>query len=154
MVTRYIFQNKCHFSIFFLRYVKKCTQFSECYCCYIPYIFSIFIFECYNLLIDLVPEITKHTEHTERKKIWAQCYLTISDFLKKLVWLLSFWIEYGNNYQLLFFPESKLNVYLCNLRWHDNRFQTLRRCYRGIFKFLTLKLISWVPVTSMLISDL
>ena len=68
------------------------------YCCYIPYMFSIFIkiiFECYNLLIDLVPEIIKHTE---RKQIWSKYYLTISNFLKKLVWLLSFWIEYGKNY--------------------------------------------------------
>ena len=112
------------------------TQFSECYCYYIPYIFSIFYFECYNLLLDLVPKIIKHTE---RKKIY-KCYLAISNCLKKLVWLLSFWIECGNNYQLLFFPESKFNVYLWNLRWHPNRFQTLRRCYGGIFNFLTLKI--------------
>ena len=41
---------------------------------------------------------------------------------------------------IILFPESKLNIYLCNLRWHDNRFQTLRRCYRGIFNFQTLKI--------------
>ena len=28
---------------FIIRYVKKCGQFSECYCYYIPYMFSIFI---------------------------------------------------------------------------------------------------------------
>ena len=105
----------------------------------IAYMFSIFIkiiSECYNLLIDLVPYIIMDTE---RKKKWFKCYLVISNFLKKSVWLLSFWIEYGNNYQLVFFPESKFNVYLCNLRWCHNRLQTLRRCYRGIFDFLTLK---------------
>ena len=37
-----------------------------------------------------------------------------------------------------FLPESKFNVYLCNLRWHHNRFQTLQRCYRGIFNFPTM----------------
>ena len=56
------------------------------------------------------------------------------------VWLLLFWIEYGNNDQLFFFLESKMNVYLCNLRWHHNRFQTLRSCYGGIFDFPTLKI--------------
>ena len=75
-----------------------------------------------------------------KKKIWPKAYLTISDFLKRLVWLLSFWIEYGNNYQLLFFPESKFNVYLWNLRWHQSRFQTLTRYYRGIFNFPSLKI--------------
>ena len=43
--------------------------------------------------------------------------------------------EYGNNYQLFFFPESKFNVCLCNLR-----FQSLSRCYGGIFNFQTLKI--------------
>ena len=111
--------------------------------------FQFFIFECYNVLINLVLEIIKHTE---RKKKWSKCYLTTSNILKKLVWLLSFWIEYGNNCQLLFFPESKFNAYLCNLRWHHNRFQTLRRCYRGIFNFRHWKfgkLMSWVLLTSM-----
>ena len=40
----------------------------------------------------------------------------------------------------LFFPESKFNVNLCNLRWHHNRFQTLRRHYGDIFHFPTLKI--------------
>ena len=71
----------------------------------------------------------------EKKKI--KCYLTIRNFLKKLVWLLSFWIEYGNNYQLFFFPESKFNVYL---RWCHNRSKTLRRCFGCIFNFPTLKI--------------
>ena len=93
----------------------------------------------------LIIKITDHQDrlliikHTERKK-WSKCYLTISNFLKKLVWLLSFWIEYGNNYQLIFLPESKFNVYMCNLRWHHNRFQTLRRFYGGIFNFPTLRI--------------
>ena len=136
---------------FILRYVKKCTKCLECYSYYIPYMFSIFIkiiFVWYNVLIDLAPWIIKHTE---RKKIWSKCYTTISNFLKKLVWLLSFWTEYGNNYQLFFLPESKFNVYLHNLRWRHNRFQTLR-CYGGISNFATLKfgkLIPWVLVTSM-----
>ena len=30
--------------------------------------------------------------------------------------------------------------YLRNLRWHHNRFQTLRRCYECIFNFATLKI--------------
>ena len=59
----------------------------------------------------------------------------MSNFLKKFVWLLSFWIEHDNNYQF-FSPECKFTVYLCNLSWCHNRFQTLRRCYRGI---------SWFP---------
>ena len=64
----------------------------------------------------------------------------ISNFLKNLFWLLSFWIEYGNNYQLFFFPKCTFNVYLCNLRRHHNRFQTLRRCHGGIFNFPTLNI--------------
>ena len=83
--------------------------------------------------------VLNHQALLKEKKI-SKCYLAISDFLKILVWLLSFRIEYGNNYQLLFFPESKFNVYLCNLRWHHNRFQTLRRCYGGIFNFPTLNI--------------
>ena len=79
-----------------------------------------------------------HQVYWEKKKI--KCYLTIPNFLKKLVWLLSFWIEYGNNYQLFFFPESKFNVYLRNLRWCHNRLQTLRRCFGCIFNFPTLKI--------------
>ena len=56
-------------------------------------------------------------------------------FQISLVWLQSFWIEYGNNYQLLFFPEFKFSAYLCNLRWRQNRFQNLKKCYGGIFSF-------------------
>ena len=81
-----------------------------------------------------------HQACWKKKDIWSKCYLIISNFLKKVVWLLSFWIEYGNNYQLFFFLESKFNVYLCNLRWSHNRFQTLRRCYGPIFNFWTLKI--------------
>ena len=76
----------------------------------------------------------------QKKKIWPKCYFTISDFHKKLIWLLPFWFEYGNNDQLFCFPESKFNVYLCNLRWFHGRFQTLRRFYGGIFNFPTLKI--------------
>ena len=65
----------------------------------------------------------------------SRCYLSISKFLKTLVWLLSFWIEYGNNYQLSCLPESNFHVYLSNLRWCHKRFQILRRCYRDIFNF-------------------
>ena len=54
------------------------------------------------------------------------------------MWLLSFWVEYDNNYYYFFFWESKFIVYLCNLRCHHNRFQTLRGCCRGIFNFPTL----------------
>ena len=75
-----------------------------------------------------------------KKKTWSKYYLTISDFLKKLVWLLSFWTEYGKTYQLFFFPKSKLDIYLCNLRWRNNRFQSLRRCCSGIFNFPALKI--------------
>ena len=89
---------------------------------------------------DRFSSLINHQAYWEKKKIWSKCYLTMSSFLKKLVWLLSFWIEYGNNDQLFFFPESKFNVYLCNLRWHHIRFQALRRCYRGIFYFVTLKI--------------
>ena len=39
-----------------------------------------------------------------------------------------------------FFPESKFNVYLCNLRWRHNRFQTLKRCYGGICILPTFKI--------------
>ena len=42
--------------------------------------------------------------------------------------------------QLFYFPEPKFTVYLRNLRWHHNRFQTLRRCYEGIFNSPTLKI--------------
>ena len=76
----------------------------------------------------------------------SKCHLTISDFLKKLVWLLSFWIEYGNNNQLFFFPKSKFNAYLFSLRWHYNRFQTLSRCYGGIIYFPTLKIWEMDPL--------
>ena len=31
-------------------------------------------------------------------------------------------------------------MYICNLRWRHSRFRTLRRCCRGIFNFLTLKI--------------
>ena len=78
-------------------------------------------------------------KHTEREKKGSKCYLTISNF-HKTVWLLPFWIGYSNNYELFVFPESKFNVYLCNLGWHHNKFQTLTRCYGGIFNFLTLKI--------------
>ena len=107
---------------FIFRYVEKSAQFLEFYCYYMSYMFSIFIkiiFECYNLLIDLVPKIIQHTE----KKIYKS-YLTILNVLKKFVWLLSFYIAYGNN----------------------NRFQTLRWCL-NIEKFG--KLIPWVLNTSM-----
>ena len=117
---------------FILRYVKKCTQFLECYCYYIPYIFSIFYFwvlQCTDKFSSW-----NHQAYWKKKK-WSKCYLTTSNILKKLVWLLSCWIEYGNNCQLLFFPECKFNGCLCNLRWHHNRFQTLRRYYGGIFNF-------------------
>ena len=67
--------SKVHFSkqmflfhLFFpviLRYVKKCTQFSECYCYYIPYIFSIFHFRMLKSTERFVLEMIKHTE---RKK--------------------------------------------------------------------------------------
>ena len=75
-----------------------------------------------------------------KKKTWSKYYLTISNFLKKLVWLLSFWTEYGKTYQLFFFPKSKLDIYLWNLRWRNNRFQSLRRCCRGILNFPALKI--------------
>ena len=106
---------------------------------YSIYIFIFFIFECYSLLINLVLEIIKHAE---RKKIWSKFYLTISNFLKKLAWLLWFWIEYGSNY-LFFFQNLS-----------SGRFQTLRRwdvmgasliSQHWIFG----KLISWVLLTSM-----
>ena len=77
---------------------------------------------------------------TYRREKISKCYLIISHFHKKLVWLLSFWIEYGSNYQLLFFPESKFNVYLWNLRWCHYRFKTLRIYYRGFFNFPTSKI--------------
>ena len=38
-----------------------------------------------------------------------------------------------------FFQNLSL-MYICNLRWHHNKFQTLSRCCRGIFNFLTLKI--------------
>ena len=81
-----------------------------------------------------------HQAYWKKKKKRSKCYFSISNFLKTLVWLLLFWIGYGNNYQWLFFQESKFNVYLCNLRWHHNGFQTLTRCYGGIFNFLTSKI--------------
>ena len=95
--------------------------------------------------------LLNHQAYWKKKKL-SKCYHTILNFLKKLVWLLSFCIEYDNNNQLFFFPESKFNVYLCNLRWCYNRFQTLRRCYRGVFNSLTLKIGEfdpWVLVTAM-----
>ena len=94
---------------------------------YSIYIFIFFIFECYSLLINLVLEIIKHAE---RKKIWSKFYLTISNFLKKLAWLLWFWIEYGSNYPF-FFPESKFSKI--------SDFKEMR-CYGGIFNFPTLNI--------------
>ena len=38
---------------------------------------------------------------------------------------------------IIVFPESKFNVYQCNLRWHHIRLQTLKRCYVGIINFPT-----------------
>ena len=73
-------------------------------------------------------------------------HVAMSNFLKKLVWLLIFWTEYHNSYQLFFFPESKFNEYLCNLRWRHNRFQTLKRCYWGILNFPILKTEEIVPL--------
>ena len=135
---------------FILRYVKKRTQFSDCYCFYIPYMFSFFYFWMLQFT-DRFSSLN-HQAYWKKKEIWPKCYLTISNVLKKLVWLLSFWIEYGNNYQLFFFPECKFNVYLCHLRWHHNRFQTLKTCYVASlisrhWKFG--KLISLLLVTSM-----
>ena len=107
-------------------------------------LYSIYVFNFYQDYFRMLQFTDKfsslnHHGYWENKK-WFKCYLIISNFLMKLVWLLSFWIEYGNNYQLFFFPESKFNVYLCNLRWCHSRFQTLRRCYEGIFNFLALKI--------------
>ena len=84
----------------------------------------------------------------KEKKIWSKCYLTISNILKKLVWLLSSWTEYGNNDQLFVFQESKFNVYLCNLRWDHDRFQILRRCYGGILNFPALKIWEIHPLST------
>ena len=117
---------------FILRYVKKCTQFLECYCFYIPYIFSDFYFWMLQFT-DRFSSLN-HQPYWKKKKIGSKCYLKISNFLKTLVWLLSFWIEYDNNYLTI------INIYLCNLRWHHDRFQTLRRCYGGVFNFPTLKI--------------
>ena len=136
VTARYIFQNTHYFFIFFLpfilRYVKKCTQFLECYCFYIPYIFSYFYFWMLQFT-DRFSSLN-HQAYWQKKKIGSKCYLKISNFLKTLVWLLSFWIEYENNYL------TKINIYLCNLRWHHDRFPTLRRCYWGIFNFPTLRI--------------
>ena len=127
-----------HFCLpYFLMYEKKCTQFSKCYLL----LYSIYIFIFHFWILQFTDRFSSlnHQAYWKKKEIWSKYYLTISNFLQKLVWLLSFWIEYGNNYQLFFFAESKFNVYLCNVRCHHNRFQTLR-CYKGIFNFPTLKI--------------
>ena len=116
---------------------KNVLNFQSGICFYIPYIISFFYF-CMLQFTDRFSSLN-HQAYWKKKNIRSKCYFTISNFLKKIVWLLSFWIEYGNNYQLFFFPESKFIVYLCNLRWHHNRFQTSRRCYGGIFNFPTWK---------------
>ena len=144
--ARYIFQNKCSFPIFF------CPLFWGMWKLLLL-LYSIYISIFYFWVLQCTDKFSSwnHQAYWKKKK-WSKCYLTTSNILKKLVWLLSFWIEYGNNCQLLFFPESKFNAYLCNLRWHHNRFQTLRRCYRGIFNFRHWKfgkLMSWVLLTSM-----
>ena len=137
------FSKKYYFPILFcplfLGMRKKCTQFLECYCYYIPHIFN--FYQDYIWMLQFTDRFSSWNRQVcWKKKIWSKCYLTILNFHKKLVWLPSFWIEYSNNDQLFFFPESKFNVYLCILRWHHNRFQTLGRCYRDIFNFPTLKI--------------
>ena len=77
----------------------------------------------------------------ERKKIWSKYDLTISNFLKNisLVTIVLAWLWQQLSI-IVFSPESKFNVYLCNLRWWHNRSQTLRRCYWSIFSFQALKI--------------
>ena len=87
-------------------------------------------FECYNLLIDWVPLIIKYTE---RKKIWSKCYLIISNFLKTLVLLLSFWTEYGYGCVRVRRVSMATGASLISLHW----------------KFR--ELISWILVTPMAI---
>ena len=130
---------------FILRYVKKRPQFSECYCFYIPYIFSFFYFWMLQFT-DRFSSLN-HQAYWKRKKKGSKCYLTISNF-HKTVWLLPFRIGYGNNYELFVFPESKFNVYLCNLGWHHNKFQTLTRSLIS-WHWKFGKLISCVLVISM-----
>ena len=124
VTARYTSQNKCYFSIFFcplfLSMWKNVFSFQNIIAI-IFHIFSIFYFR----ILQFTERFSSWNHHWKKKK-WSKCYLTISNFLKKLVWLLSFWIEYRKYYQLLFFPESKFNVYLCILRSHHNRFQTLK----------------------------
>ena len=57
VTARYIFQNKCYFSIFFpiiLRYVKNVLNFQKVIALIFHTYFQFCIFECYNLLINLV----------------------------------------------------------------------------------------------------
>ena len=143
----------CPKSIFFKKYVtfpsllclyslvweKICSIFRKLLLLYTIYVLD--SYQDYFLMLGFTDTFSSLNHQAYwKKKIWSKCCITISNFLKKLVWLLSFWIEYGNNDQLSFFPEFKFNVYLCNLRWCHFRFQTLMRCYGGIFNFLTLKI--------------
>ena len=149
ITARYIFQNKCYFSIFFcplfLGTWKNVLNFQNVICFYIPYIFSFFYFWMLQFT-DRFSSLN-HQAYWKRKKKGSKCYLTISNF-HKTVWLLPFWIGYGNNYELFVFPESKFNVYLCNLGWHHNKFQTLTRSLIS-WHWKFGKLISCVLVISM-----
>ena len=62
------------------------TKFSECNCFYIPYIFSFFYFWMLQLTDRFNP--LNHQAYSKKKNIWSKCYLTVSNFLNKLVWLL------------------------------------------------------------------
>ena len=73
-----------------------------------------FQFQDYFWMLQFTDRFSSLNHQVYWKKKISKCSLTISNFLTKSVWLLSFWIEYGNNYQLSF-PESEFIVNLCNL---------------------------------------
>ena len=121
---------------FILRYVKKCTQFSECYL--LLYSIYIFIFLFLNVAIYWFSSLN-HQAYWKKKKIWSKCYLTYQISSR----IYSDYCHFGLSMAIIinysFFQNVRL-MYICNLRRHHNRFQTLRRCHGGIFNFPTLNI--------------
>ena len=121
-----------------------CASFGMLLLLYSIYVFS--FYQGYFWMLQLTDRFSSINHQTYWKKTISKGYLTIATFLKKLVLSTIILDGIWQWLSIFFFPESKFNVCLCNLRWRHNRFETLRRCYWGIFNFPTVKIWELDPL--------
>ena len=90
-------------------------------------LYSIYVVNFYQYYFWMLQFTDKFSSLNHLQEYWKEKNMI---YLLPYHEILSFWIEYGKKYQLSFF--------LYNLRWHHNRFQTLRRYFKVNYNFLTL----------------